>query len=218
MSCLPVVWTRDEAPDSPFLAALAGAQVPVLRWPAVALTPCVVDPAAWADADLAVFVSPMAVRATPSIPAGARVVAQGPGTAAAARARGWEVCAVADPPTRAGLLLALGALAPFGRAHLMRGDLGAHLPGLTSHVVYTNAPPPDLVRPPQPLRAVVYASPSAARRMLDANPWLADVPTLVFGPTTAAAVASLPAVRVLEQPTPEALVQGLAQMNPLEPA
>jgi uroporphyrinogen-III synthase len=212
----PVVLTR--ADGGAFADAVRAAGFDVEQWPAVELIALPVAPEAIADVDVALVISPAAARALAGapFPPGARFVAQGPGTAAVLREQGRSVALVASPSNRSGLVDAARSLAPNGPWHLFRGDLGAPLDApdvlVVEHVVYENRPPPDLGRDARPLTAVVYASPSAAHRMLAANPWLSAVPTVVFGATTAAALAGVDRFTPLPEPTPDALVRAILEL------
>jgi len=58
-------------------------------------------------------------------------------------------------------------------------------------VVYENVEPEIPCYEPFEVAAVFVASPSAARRLIRSNPWIADRPFYSVGPTTGAAVRGL---------------------------
>ncbi|MBI4862880.1 MAG: uroporphyrinogen-III synthase [Candidatus Riflebacteria bacterium] len=58
-------------------------------------------------------------------------------------------------------------------------------------MVYENVAPEIPRLAPFPVAAVFVASPSAARRLVAANPWVRQTRFLTIGPTTASAVRDL---------------------------
>lgn len=137
---------------------------------------------------------------------GVLVGAVGPTTARALTALGHPPDLVADPPVGevlAGLLA--DRLPPGGRVVAVRGDLrgGSLEPALAALgvpveplVAYRHLDPEVPALAPFPVAGALVASPSAGRRLLAANPWLAGVPLLTLGPTTARALTELGATDV----------------------
>jgi uroporphyrinogen-III synthase len=129
------------------------------------------------------------------------VAAVGGATAAALRTGGIEPELVADPP-RGDVLgqLLLKRLVPGSRVVAVRGNLRVgHMEALLEEsghrvvpvVVYENVEPEIPGYEPFDVAAVFVASPSAARRLIRANPWIAERPFYAVGPTTGAAVRGL---------------------------
>ena len=125
----------------------------------------------------------------------------GDATAAALASAGWAATVVADPPQGEVLAQAVSRqLSPGARVAVVRGTMTSGEPETTlAHLgmsvatvmVYENVEPAVARLPEQPVAAVLAAAPSAARRLLAANPWLAGVPFVVPGDTTAKAVRAL---------------------------
>jgi len=217
----PVVLTRAVGANDRLGAALTGRGIPWVEWPAVAFDAVAVAPDALDGVTALAFVSPAAVAMAgalrwPDVPR----VAQGAGTALALVEAGDRADVVADPPDADGLAAAVIATVPAGPVAIVRGDHGRDVAPerlraagyeVRPVTVYRNLEPADLGRPPQAVRAVVYASPSAVRRLLGANPWLRDVPAVAIGPTTAEALGDHPDVRIAASPTPEALLATLLE-------
>jgi len=129
------------------------------------------------------------------------VAAVGPATAKELEAAGVKVDLVADPPQGSVLArLIMKEVEPPASIAVVRGDLRAG--GMDEAleqagfwiepvIVYENAGP-DIPRlEPTPVAAVFVASPSAARRLVDNNPWIKQAHFCAIGPTTAAALEDL---------------------------
>jgi uroporphyrinogen-III synthase len=124
----------------------------------------------------------------------ARIASMGPGTTLALRKVGIQAHLQADPPRAEGMLSTLlREISSERKIRILCGDrarpdllLGLKEGGLEAEecVVYQSTAPESLQRIPRPLHAVVYGSPSSAERMLQANPWLYDIPAVALGPTT----------------------------------
>jgi uroporphyrinogen-III synthase len=129
------------------------------------------------------------------------VAAVGKATAKELESAGIRVDLVADPPT--GTVLAqriMAEIEPPASVAAVRGDLRAG--GMDAAleaagfwvepvIVYENVGP-DIPRlEPSPVAAVFVASPSAARRLVDKNPWIKAAHFCAIGPTTAAALSEL---------------------------
>jgi uroporphyrinogen-III synthase len=127
--------------------------------------------------------------------------AVGAATAARLEQAGWRADVVATPATGAALAREVAArLASGARVAVVRGTLSSGEPEDTLQylgmavvpvVVYENVAPTIDRLAPRPVAAVLAAAPSAVRRLLDANPWLAAAPFVVPGETTATAVRAL---------------------------
>jgi len=63
-------------------------------------------------------------------------------------------------------------------------------------VVYDNLEVAGLAQAPFPVGAVFVASPSAARRLLSANPWMRQASFVAIGPTTARCIETLDVARI----------------------
>ncbi len=208
-----MVLTR-EAEDSAWLAAALGAAgVRVLAVPCAAtrllppapLPPCV---------DAVLITSRRGVAGLLAWPAASAWLATGGrdgrrpllgavgrSTAAALAAADLNVTEVADPPSGERLARAMaGRLTIGARVAVVRGFLSAGEPEATlAHlgmsvdtvVVYENVEPAVPRLPAQRVAAVQVAAPSAARRLLAANPWLVEAPFVVPGETTARAARAL---------------------------
>jgi Uroporphyrinogen-III synthase len=115
---------------------------------------------------------------------------------------------VADPPEGAVLANLLKNALPVGSRLLMvRGNLRAgeidtilRQAGyqLEDLIVYENVDVPIAALQPFPVAAVFIASPSAAQRLLTANPWMRDRRMFTIGKTTAQALTMLGAINVEE--------------------
>jgi uroporphyrinogen-III synthase len=129
------------------------------------------------------------------------VAAVGQATAKELDSAGIEVDLVADPPKGTVLArLIMKAIEPPAsiavvRGNLRAGGMDAALEAVGFRVepiiVYENVGPDILRLEPAPTAAVFVASPSAARRLVDKNPWIKGVHFCAIGPTTAAALAEL---------------------------
>lgn len=129
------------------------------------------------------------------------VAAVGPATRAELEALGVEVDLVADPPRGEVLADALQKrLAVGDSVALVRGDLRAgeldqalERAGLVIEPVevYQNQTPVVPGLDPFPVSAVFAAAPSAAERLLAANPWMSGCAFLAIGATTAAALSRM---------------------------
>jgi uroporphyrinogen-III synthase len=140
------------------------------------------------------------------MPAEIIVAAVGPSTAEELENCGLRVDLVADPPTGEVLAGALLQRLPAGsrivsvRGNLRTGNLderlhqGGHR--VESLEVYQNVDPGVPAMDPFPLSAVVVASPSAGRRLVEKNPWIKQHRFCAIGPTTAAALEDLGITRV----------------------
>jgi uroporphyrinogen-III synthase len=136
------------------------------------------------------------------------VGAVGEATAAALAEAGWTADLVADPPLGEELARLLQAKLEAGariatvRGNLRAGRMDAILAEagfeLVPVEVYENAAPEVPGLEPFAVAAVFAASPSAARRLLAANPWMAGVDFVAIGPTTAAALEGLGVTRVTQ--------------------
>jgi uroporphyrinogen-III synthase len=143
---------------------------------------------------------------------GAIVAAVGRATAAELGSLGLEASLVADPPrgdVLAGLLagrLERGAVvASVGgeqRAGGLVEGLGAAALVERTLTVYSNDAPDVPALEPFDVAAVFVASPSAARRLLAAMPWMRSCPFVSIGPTTTGALRGL-GVRRIEEPGPD---------------
>jgi uroporphyrinogen-III synthase len=129
------------------------------------------------------------------------VAAVGPATRTELESAGIKVDLVADPPQGTVLArLIMKEVEPPASVAVVRGDLRAG--GMDDAleqagfwiepvIVYENAGP-DIPRlEPTPVAAVFVASPSAAKRLVDKNPWIKDAHFCAIGPTTAAALKDL---------------------------
>lgn len=114
-----VAITRDEGPDGPLTRILRDMGARVLKWGSIAFEPPR-DPGPLVEAlgrlgeyDWICFSSPRAVDAVvsrvPRAPAGPKVVAVGPSTAAAVQEAGWPVHRIPDEATGAGIVKAFRA-------------------------------------------------------------------------------------------------------------
>lgn len=215
----PVVVTRTEPRGGGLCGELEQLGLAVLHWPVIGIE--WTDPSEW-DAqrraaqtfDWIVFTSAHAVEAVtealPRAPAGVRIAAVGPATAATLGERGWPVDLLAPESGAEGLVHALGKAGIHGRRILYpastraRATLPEGLARLGAEVVRftayrTVAAPFDvdacrswIAR--RALGAVTFASPSAVvelERALgdeDFQRLLAAAPAVVIGPTTARAL------------------------------
>jgi uroporphyrinogen-III synthase len=129
------------------------------------------------------------------------VAAVGPATQKELESAGIRVDLVADPPKGTVLArLIMKEVEPPASVAVVRGDLRAG--GMDQAleeagfwiepvIVYENVGP-DIPRlEPTPVAAVFVASPSAAKRLVDKNPWIRDAHFCAIGPTTAAALEDL---------------------------
>jgi uroporphyrinogen-III synthase len=129
------------------------------------------------------------------------VAAVGPATKKELEAAGVKVDLVADPPKGKVLArLIMKEVEPPASIAVVRGDLRAG--GMDDAleeagfwieplIVYENVGP-DIPRlEPTPVAAVFVASPSAAKRLVDKNPWIKGAHFCAIGPTTAEALKDL---------------------------
>jgi uroporphyrinogen-III synthase len=129
------------------------------------------------------------------------VAAVGMATARELESAGIRVDLVADPPKGVELArIIMKEIEPPASIAVVRGDLRAG--GMDAAleeagfwiepvIVYEN-PGPDIPRlEPSPVAAVFVASPSAARRLVDKNPWIKGAHFCAIGSTTAAALEDL---------------------------
>jgi uroporphyrinogen-III synthase len=129
------------------------------------------------------------------------VAAVGPATARELESAGVKVDLVADPPKGTELArIIMKEIEPPASIAVVRGNLRAG--GMDTAleeagfwvepvIVYENVGP-DIPRlEPSPVAAVFVASPSAARRLMDKNPWIKGAHFCAIGPTTAAALEEL---------------------------
>lgn len=219
-----VVLTREPEDNRALAAALGARRVPVRELACTRtlyLVPDRVPPRTPAVA----FASRRAVRgfldaglaehalggATPPI-----VAAVGAATRRELERAGVAVDLVAEPETGHALADALDACLEPGLAvavpcgSLAGGGLLPRLSRLGRPVVpvavYANLAPPIEALAPFPVAAAFVAAPSSARRLLEALPWMVEVPILAIGPTTSAALESCGVRRVLG-PTMDLTVQ-----------
>lgn len=216
-----VVLTRPRGQNGALVHALRARRIPVLEWPGIVVEaePHQVP----RNADVVVFASPNAVRHCTSIPDGL-LIAQGPGTARALKQRCANVHSVANPPRSSGVIGAVVAcIQPPATVAVVGGDLrsSSSASTLQAHgfrvevvTVYRNVAPLKLTYAAVPLTAVAYASPSAAKRLIGANPWLLHVPAVAMGPTTADALTDLGAVNIsiASEPTDIALAKTIGTL------
>jgi uroporphyrinogen-III synthase len=205
----PVVLTRPSRSALPLRQALAAQGLDVLDWPGIELVAELPDSglegliAALSVADAVAFPSPGAVAAAHGFlgdlgqaleAPGRRIYAQGKGTEAALAQAGCGAILV-PPQSHAEDLADLIATtqAKNSQVLVLSGSLSSGVldqalaqQGLQVRTLtlYTNRPPANLERPEQPVACAVFASPSAARNHLHANPWLRAVPAVAIGDTT----------------------------------
>ena len=212
-----VVLTRDPADSRALCEALVRRGVPVVEIPCVSgrlVDPAEAEVAALPAAEVTgavAFTSRRGAEGWARWPgriaaAGVPVAAIGDSTARALEEAGIRPSMVADPPTGAALAVLLASrLAPPGNVILPGGDLraGGLEEGLAAagiaffHLtVYVNEEPPITPLDPFPVAAIFVASPSAARRLVSAMPWMLGERFLAIGETTAAAIRDLGAARV----------------------
>ena len=205
-----VILTREADDNRELAAALMERGVPVRELPSMATR--YVRPATLPTGpfDAAVFSSRRAVRgmvqqglAAQLLPPehGTLVAAVGPATARVLTAAGLPVDMVATPPRGKVLaellapLLAPGARVLVVRGNLRAGGLDAALTAagieLVPLQVYENIPPEIPALAPFPTAAVFVASTSAARRVLEKNPWLRQQHFCAIGSTTREALGQL---------------------------
>ncbi len=221
-----VLLTRAPEDNAPLAKLLRDLEVPVRE------TPCVetrwLTPAAPAAQPAAIaFASRRAVEGfwraglhPTFLHTGRRplVTAVGERTARALQDRGVEPDLIASPATGADLARVLDdrlaaqedVLIPCGKG--APGELESHLRqrARACHAlhVYENLAPELPELHPDAVAVAFVAAPSAAARLLDRFPWMATRPLLPIGPTTAAALESLGAQRILN---PEAHLEDQAR-------
>ncbi len=142
------------------------------------------------------------------IPGDSRTIvgAVGPATAASLSEAGIKVDLVANPPEGRELARLLVAKLKNGsRVTLVRGNLRAgEMDTILSQagmlldplIVYENIEPDIPVCEPFPVAGVFVASPSAARRLLEKNPWMKKNSFFAIGSTTARQLSDLGIERV----------------------
>jgi uroporphyrinogen III methyltransferase/synthase len=209
-----VVLTREAEDNQPLALELQVRGVPVLEIPCVATRFLV--PGELPDRIAAVaFTSRRAVAGLLRLPQGRQFLlgdprpllcAVGPATAAALAEAGFPADIVADPPRGEALAKALvgrlqgGLRIALARGNLRAGEMDEALESagftLMPLVVYENAEPRVPSVSPVPVAAVFVASPSAGKRLLEANPWLRGSPFVAIGPTTGSALRALGILRV----------------------
>jgi uroporphyrinogen-III synthase len=125
----------------------------------------------------------------------------GTATAQALEFYGFQAEIIAEKPQ--GEFLAqkiMARLSPPARIAMVQGDLRAGAVDevltargfqLVSVPVYRNMVPKIPVITPCEVAAIFFASPSAAKRLLSANPWMCSCATFCIGNTTAVALLSL---------------------------
>ena len=204
-----VVLTREPEDNRALAQALHERGVPVVQIPCVAtryLEPEFLPPAV----DAVTFSSRRGVEGLLRSEAGktwldglpaARIGVVGPATGAALADAGRQVEWVADPARGEALAALIAAsLAAGARVAVVRGNLRAGAMdellreaglSLSPIQVYENLTPDIPVLDPSAATAVFFASPSAARRMFGANPWMRERICLAIGATTATALTDL---------------------------
>jgi uroporphyrinogen-III synthase len=184
-----------------------------------------------AGASAVAFTSRRGVRGIMRLPVHGRLLSGEPGplicavgaaTAALLRENGFPAGLVAEPPSGLALAEAISTRLRRGdRVVLVRGSLrasemdqeleraGFQLLPLT---VYENIDPEVSAVAPFPVAAVFAAAPSAARRLLGANPWLRKAPFVAAGAVTKKAIQDLGVVSVTAAgPSLESLVDALCE-------
>ncbi len=136
------------------------------------------------------------------------IAAIGQATAREIQSHNVPVDLIADPPEGAVLANLLTDALPVGsRLLVVRGNLRASEIDtmltnagyqLEDLIVYENVDVPIAALQPFPVAAVFIASPSAAQRLLAANPWMRNARMFTIGKTTARALRSLGGSRVEE--------------------
>jgi len=134
--------------------------------------------------------------------------AVGAATARALAGEGWKPDVVASPPTGESLAAAVSgrlhdgsvAVWPCGEIRAMGLTGGLEAAGISVRplTVYANVRPEIPRLPPFPVASIFVAAPSAARRLLEAMPWMVDCRFVSIGPTTSEALASLGVGDVVE--------------------
>lgn len=198
-----VVLTRSREDNRALADALRARGACVVELPCLRIE--YLRPAPPEPARVAVFSSRHGVRGWQecglSLPAGCSRAAVGPATAAALAAAGLPARWIADPPEGAALArllcedLARGARVLLVQGNLRAGKLEPPLRQagfeLATVEVYRNLEAPLPSTPRFPVAMVFCASPSAARRLLEAQPWLRTCRFACIGQTTAAALSEL---------------------------
>jgi uroporphyrinogen-III synthase len=235
-----VAVTRGEGGDGPLSLVLKERGARVLDWgsigfaPPLDLCPLLSALARIWDYDWICFSSPRAVdavvRRIEAPPAGVKMAAVGPSTAAALRAAGWPVHRVPEDPSGEGMVAAFraagdapGAAVFFPASEIARdvvprglSDLGARVDRMTAYRMVTLPLDGAACRASVEageVQVVTFASPSAMTALRsgigeDLFRRLADgTPAAVMGPTTAEALAEAGWVMkaVAETPTFEGL-------------
>ena len=233
----PVVLTRPSRSALPLRQALAAQGLDVLDWPGIELIPTLPDGGleglidALQTADAVAFPSPGAVAAAHQFlgdlgqaleAPGRRIFAQGQGTANALAQVGCDAVLVPTQSHARGLADLIASTEPKpSQVLVLSGSLSSGVldQALVEHglqvrtlTLYTNRPPANLQRREQPVSCAVFASPSAARNHLHANPWLRTVPAVAIGDTTGTWLKEDGAhthVVVAAQPTVNALLEAV---------
>ena len=209
-----VVLTRETEDNAPLKQALVKMGIPVVEAPCLA-TEYVVTPCPEGVFQATVFTSRRGVTGVLRCtwgshwlqsPRAGLLAAVGESTARELRRSGFSPGLVADPPGGENLGHLLQARLQAGdRVAAIQGNLRAAgldvvltSAGVTVQpvVVYRNreVEPPALA--PSSVKAVLAASPSAARRLLSANPWMRCARFVAAGPTTAQELRRLGVSRV----------------------
>jgi uroporphyrinogen-III synthase len=200
-----VALTRTSSANRRMASDLESSGFSTLDWSAISLLPITEGaeaiPEALRSAQVLVFVSPGLVDVLEigwpgwtEWVSSTRIASMGPGTTLALRKVGVQAHFQADPPRAEGMLeTLLREISAEIKIRILCGDRsrpdlldGLREGGLEAEecVVYQSTAPESLQRTPRPLHAVVYGSPSSAERMLQANPWLYEIPAVALGPTT----------------------------------
>jgi len=210
-----VVLTRETEDNRELAAALAERGVAVREIPCLATRYVSPDEMPGGRVDALTFSSRRGVRGAVRagilealLPPGHDVIvaAVGPATAAELAANGIQADLTPDPPegsVLAGLLLE--RLSPASRVAVVRGNLraGKMDEALTAAghtllplVVYENYEPEVTRFAPFPVAGIFAASPSAARRLVEKNPWMLEESFFVIGRTSAAELERLGAKEI----------------------
>ena len=204
-----VVLTRESADNLELAKALLERGVLVREIPCIS-TRFIMPSLPEAKIDVVTFSSRRGVRSVVEqdllkwlFPEGKRplVAAVGPATQKELEDAGVKVDLVADPPKGTVLArLIMKEVEPPASVAVVRGDLRAG--GMDEAlekagfwieplIVYENVGPDIPKLEPTPVAAIFVASPSAAKRLVDKNPWVKDAHFCAIGPTTAAALEDL---------------------------
>ena len=228
---LKIALTRQSRDNRDLANALNDVGFKPLDWPAISITVRTPKQEHWEEAisksSAVAFVSPNAARSFATIWTREQkslppVVSQGPGTTTVLIEAGFQVKAESMPSTSEGLAnTIIDTMDQQGELAIICGDksrseLSDRLLAMgrmsTRYVCYNNDAPSNLRRIEQPLAAIVFCSPTAAQRCLDANPWLSGIPAVAIGPLTASYLrhtAKLSNVTMSEKPTVSSLVDAV---------